>query len=154
MEAKEQVKAIFEVGKKYTLYSIGGLAMTSAQEITVKGITEDNIVFAHKGKRKRYGIRLNNPSELAELAVFRGWDTSVKSDSQVGGIVRGNACLNFVGSVESIKAMFEEQINPIFNVHHRILAVSSRDDDQEQMVFPERYRGGHAVIDRILARIS
>jgi len=62
--------------------------------------------------------------------------------------MRGNACFNFVGPVEKIRAWIEEkQLNPKFRKEH-VLAIEQ--DGAEKVVYPDLYRSGHAVIDRIL----
>lgn len=61
--------------------------------------------------------------------------------------MRGNACYNFLASKDEIKNWIDTyQLNPDFE-KDRILAIVG---DQETVVYPEFYKGNHAVISRIL----
>ena len=153
---------MFKLNLKYTIYRIGEmLAMTSCQRITVKEIRENgDVVFQPKGKRKLYLLQMkwqsyvNGPVNEFDGAVFEGWDTPYTSDTDQDRdgnpirTMRGNACFNFVGPADRIRAWIEEkQLNPKFRKEH-VLAIEP--DGTEKVVYPDLYRSGHAVIDRVL----
>ena len=51
----KELKEIFEVGKKYSIYRISeSMAMTGKTEITVKDVDEKQIVFTRERGRKRF----------------------------------------------------------------------------------------------------
>ena len=151
----------FEVGKKFTVYRISSfMATTTKAEILITEADEDgNPVFSLRGKRKKFIMELwkrayqSAPLKPFEGAVFEGWDQPIKADSE-GRCFSGNACYNFVGLVEEVKAWIESgQLNPYFE-RDKVLAVAPGktmyEEGAETVVYPELYKGGHAVIDRIL----
>jgi hypothetical protein len=160
---QSDLKKVFEVGKKYTIFRINGMAMTSKDQITITRIHDDgNPIFKRGRERKEYILKLESrayasaPMEPFDGAVFEGWDQPVTCDTDINisgnKIMRGNACFNFVGAKEEIKKWIaQNQLNPWFKFWIS-LAVGSTPDtsEKEEVVFPEYYRGDHAVIDRIL----
>ena len=148
----------FKVGKEYTIFRISDfMATTCKQEILVVDIRDTNVIYKNRGKRKLFVLPLEKrdyasaPLKAFDGAVFEGWDQPITCDSELfkqnGGTMRGNACYNFVGSVEAVKTWVEKnQLNPEFDVT-RVVAIV---DNKEVVVFPELYRGGHAVIERVL----
>ena len=148
-------KKLFEVGKKYTLYRMSFLASTVMSEIKVTELDpEGNPVYQMRNGRKRLLLKLfTRQYESAPLkpfsgAVFEGWDQPIKCDSETTTF-RGNACFNFVADPLEVRAWMESgQLNPVFE-KYRVLACG-RDNNEEEMVYPELYEGGHAVLDRIL----
>src|SRR3990167_5086050 len=161
MNTKQRIEDVFQDGKRYTVFSIGGLAMTHCQRLTVKETNnKGEVVFQPKGKRSLYLLKLyskayeSSPVKVSEAAVFEGWEHPYSADTEdfQGGVVKGNALLNFRdGDVPGIRAWFERyQLNP--NCRLEIVAAQDpTDSDRETMVFPELYQGGHAVIDRVLS---
>ena len=152
---------LFKVGKKYTIFSINCMAITSKQEIQIVENSFDCAfpTFKEKGKRKFYQLKLwsksyeSAPLEPFEGAVFEGWDLPIKCDSDyygtTGQVMRGNACYNFVGDLASIKALIETcQLNPFFDVPRSLC--NGVNNDQEIPIFPELYRGGCAPMDRYI----
>ena len=158
-EQQEKIKSIFEIGGKYTIYRLNGFAMTSKTEIIVKEIEDNKIIFSYARKRKRYILPFTSKSYLTapvlpfEGAIFKGWNQPIKCDSEIGSIMRGNACYNFYGTTEDIKEWIKtSQLNPYFD-KIRVLSLNSEirsDQGNETVVFAEDYKGGHAIIDRIL----
>ena len=155
-------KRFFEVGKKYTLYRISFMAITSKSEIQVTEILDGaddpraGVVFKLRGKRKQYILPFASrdyasaPLKPFEGAVFEGWDQPVKCDSE-GCSYRGNACYNFVGDPEAVRLWIDAfQMNPAFD-RSKVLAVGLDSSSKETVVYPDLYQGGHAVIDRVLA---
>ena len=163
MEKKEQLKNIFKVGSKYTLYKISeGMAMTCKTEIKVKEVRDDgnSVIFSKPRGRKMFILPLESrhyqsaPMLPFVGAIFDGWDQPIKCDSETGNIMRGNACYNFVGLPLEIKEWIEtSQLNPFFELGN-VLAIAppnNSNDCEETVVFPEVVEPGrHAVIDRIL----
>lgn len=156
---------IFEVGKKYTIYRINWMAITSKKEIQIVELRDTAAVFKDRGKRKLYLLPFESkdyesaPVKPFEGAVFEGWDQPIKCDSETNSY-SGNACYNFLGTPLEIRAWIESgQLNPAFE-KDRVLAVERGEpegtygiakDKNESMVYPELYRPGyHAVIDRVM----
>lgn len=154
MEAETRTASeVFEVGKKYTMFNIDSMmAMTHKQLITINQIDNEKAVFTPKGKRTKYILRFQ---KTFESALFAGWDTPITCDTdevntRKYGTMRGNACYNFVGNPEEIRQWIsKEQLNPFFD-KTRVVAVG--DDGEETVVFSDEYKGGNAVIDRMLKR--
>ncbi len=160
---KNSVDEIFEVGKDYTVFDINSMmAMTIKRELTITGTHDDgNPIFKMKGKRKRFIFSLRSRSyQSAPLletksAIFAGFGQAIKCDTEGGaGVMRGNALYNFVGSPDDIRAWIERfQLNPNFE-REKVVSIASRNisdsDAPETLVYPELYKGGHAVIDRLL----
>lgn len=152
-------KPIFEAGKKYTVFKISETtAMTIKSEITITRLDAEGPVYQLRGKRKEFVLRLkyqsdeSGPVKMFTGAVFAGWDQPITCDTDGGTYYRGNACFNFVGSVAEIKKWIENnQLNPLFEVWKTLAVKNTGHADDEELVFPELYRGGHAVLDRILA---
>jgi len=149
---------IFELGKKYTLFRVNSLAMTCKQQIVVVDFdAQGNPLYKEAGKRKMYVLRLKTrdyvsaPEKMFDGAVFEGLDQPYTCDTDGGNVWRGNALFNFVGDVEGIKAWIQEkQLNPWFELSI-VVALSNKDSKViETPAFPEFYKGGHAVMDRIL----
>lgn len=176
MEQKmQELKEIFRVGEKYSLYYIDEMmAMSHCQRITVKHFVrskdkdwDDVIVFVLKGKRKERCLRLESRSyQSAPMlpykgGIFKGWEQPVCTDTeQCSGVMRGNACYNFIGTPETIKTWIENnQLNPYFE-KASVVAVDPDmttvcGDSAESVVFPDEVEPGrHAVIDRLLMAAS
>ena len=163
MEKKEELKSIFKVGGKYTLYRISEcMAMTGKTEIKVKEIRDDgnSVVFSKPRGRKLFTLPLESrhyqsaPMLPFVGAIFDGWDQPIKIDGETGNIMRGNACYNFVGIPLEIKVWIETgQLNPFFKLGN-VLAIAPPNNSSEcegTVVFPEAVEPGrHAVIDAIL----
>lgn len=160
---KEELKSIFKVGSKYTLYKISeASAMTCKTEIKVKEIQDDgmSVVFTKPRGRKLFVVKLESRHyQSAPLlpfvgAIFDGWDQPIKVDSETGNIMRGNACYNFVGIPLEIKVWIETgQLNPFFKLGN-VLAIAPPNNSSDcvrTVVFPDAVEPGrHAVIDAIL----
>lgn len=175
MEKLQELKEIFKVGEKYSLYYIDEMmAMSHCQQITVKRFAKSNqfndwddvVVFVLKGKRKERVLRLQKRSyQSAPMlpykgGIFQGWDQPIKCDTEFRcGVMRGNACYNFIGTPLEIQVWIETgQLNPFFD-KSSVLAIadqqSGSNNDNETVVFPDEVQPGrHAVIDRILAQAS
>lgn len=152
------------MGQKYTLYRVSeSMAMTVKTEITIKDVEEKRIVFTKSKGRKRFELSFESrhyqsaPLLPLKAAIFEGWNQPIKCDTeQSQGVMRGNACLNFLGSVDDVRAWIEQyQLNPFFE-KYRVVAIGKAEstfgDAPETVVFPEEYKGGHAIIDQILAK--
>ena len=166
----QELTEIFKTGEKYTLFKIDSMmAMTHKSEIIIKDIDpEGNPIFSEKGKRKKYRLRLKSkayasaPEKPLKSAIFAGWDQpfTCDTDSKMGtmresGILsrtmRGNACYNFIGTQEQIRIWIDKgQINPHFD-KTAVLSIENNEGDGD-VVYPDLYKGGHAVIDRQLAK--
>ena len=156
-----ELKDIFEVGKQYTTYSIGEcMAWTTVSRFKVNQVDEDKIIFTPKGKRKQYILRFarkdyaSAPIKPYSAAIFADWEQPYRADTEGGRIMNGNACINIMGDAAGVRDWFEVmQLNPNFDR----TKVVAREPDQEfsegkeTAVFADEYKGGHAVIDRIIS---
>ena len=163
-QKKQELRNIFKVGGKYTLYKISEcMAMCSKTEINVKEIRDDGktVIFSKPRGRKRFILPLESrsyqsaPMQPFKGAIFEDWGQPIKCDSETGNIMRGNACYNFVGIPLEVKVWIETgQLNPYFE-RGNVLAIPAPNADSSIegiVVFPEDVEPGrHAVIDRILA---
>jgi len=167
----EQAKTlinIFKVGGKYSLYHIDSMmAMSHKTEILVRAIEPEQgrIIFSKPRGRKRFILRLESkdyqsaPMKPYDGGVFEGWEQPVKCDTeQSTGVMRGNACYNFIGSVSGIRDWIDNyQLNPIFR-KDKIVSIDPNitdicGDGPETVVYPELVQeGNHAVIDRLMAK--
>ncbi len=154
------MKGIFKEGLFYTTYVINELiAITSKAQFEVKGFRENkadvtrfDVIIQPLGKRKLYLLPAvkrsyqTAPLEEWDGAAFEGEIQPFKVDSE-GSTFSGNACYNFIGEADAIRKWIDEkQLNPKFKKECVIAITSSG----ERVVYPELYKGGHAVIDRIL----
>lgn len=71
--------------------------------------------------------------------------------------MRGNACYNFLGTAEQIRAWIDGgQLNPLFQ-KSSVLAIdpANGNNASETVVYPECVKpGDHAVIDRIMNNVA
>lgn len=166
---KQSIWEIFEIGKKYTIFTISGGAMTYKKEVVITQYVKAaengeqdsapmNPVYKLKGKRSEYVLKLrmrsyaSAPLEEFEGAVFEGWNQPVTCDTDGGRVFRGNACYNFVAAPETIREWIDAyQINPNFD-KSKVVAVSVENHEAEFVVYPELFRHDHAVISRILEK--
>lgn len=165
-QAKELV-SIFTVGGKYSLYHIDSMmAMSHKTEIKVQDIEPEQgrIIFTKPRGRKRFILRLESkdyqsaPMKPYVGGIFEGWDQPIKCDTeQKSGVMRGNACMNFIGTVEAIREWIDNnQLNPGFRKDN-IIAIDPDKanvcgETPETVVYPELVEPGrHAVIDRLIA---
>lgn len=159
-ETLNKLKGAMKVGGKYTCFHIDSMmAMTHKAEIQVKEINPEHFVFVARGKRKLLMKRWESrsyqsaPLEPIDWAIFEGWDQPITCDTDRYGqgsvsIMRGNACYNFMGTPEQVRAWIEAgQLNPFFETY-KALAIEGQ---LETVVFPEHViTGNHAVIDRLM----
>jgi hypothetical protein len=167
METKAtEIMNLFEVGKRYTLYKISeALAMTNKTEITVTRLLPERalVVFKARGKKNELGLQIerqdytNGPMRFYQGAIFEGWDQPIQCDTERRfGVMRGNACYNFIGTPETIRQWIElHQLNPFFEKACVVAIDATRTDhcgnEAEIVVYPELVRPGyHAVIDRLM----
>jgi hypothetical protein len=158
---------------KLTLFTFNALAMTVRHEITIKQLLETPTrtydgwrlgVMRPRGKRKDYYLDIRDGS-----VVLPGWDikeiltdmeaSQLPERSLASGIscaFSGNACLNFVGDRDKIKALAESSI---FTLHDEVKATilvhpyPGGDPDNFTLLYPD-LETPHAVINRIKERIN
>ena len=159
MNTRKDIDSIFEVGKKYTVYSLNSMAMTTKLEMEVTGLETDKVIFKHKGKRKMYVFPLRSkhyssaPLKETEAAIFEGWDQPVTCDTDGARCFRGNALFNFIAEPEAIRAWIDKgQLNPNFNRSIVLSVEADNSDSGERAVYPELYKGGHTVMDRYITK--
>ena len=167
-ERLQTLKDLFKEGEKLTLVEISsGMAMCYRYEIIVTQIKDENtIIFKHRGKRKEYIFTFERkaytyaPIKIYSGGVFQGHNVQFLLDTDkhaprkntgtglTSRQMRGNACYNFLGKVEEVKNTIETlQLNPFFE-KDKVLAIDEQ--GEEHLVYSELYKGGHAVIDRII----
>lgn len=152
---------IFEAGKTYTIFRINDFTMTTKQVIQVTRFDDDgNPIYKIGKKRSEFILKLKfkryvyDSEHMFNGMVFEG-ETPFSCDTDQNSkwrtnTMRGNALFNFVGDdIESVKKYIEQnQRNPWAEIERAVFIK----DGQETLIFPEFYKGGHAVIDRILSR--
>lgn len=133
----------FQAGKEYTVIGISPmLATTFKAEIKVKDLNGSGYpIFSLRGKRKAQTFGLD---VLRNALVFEGWDTAPRVDSEQTGsyIMRGNACINFLGThsdIPAIRQLIQNNINEEFNRHDCIMVVPEGNPGHSEIwpVFPE-----------------
>lgn len=137
------------------------MAMTTKQEIKITRFDDaGNPIYKEGRGRKEFLLHLKSrhyssaPEEFFSGAVFEGHNQPVTCDTDGGRCFRGNALYNFVGEPEKIKQWIEAgQINPHFEPWLVVAVKNDSHDGDECLVFPDLYRGGHAVIDRLLTKV-
>jgi len=154
---------MFKRNTKYTIVNIDSMmALTHKREIEVVDFQPNkldpaiqDVIFKPRGKRKLYVLPLKTRSyQYAPIvnlddAVFEGWDLPLHIDTEYN-MYRGNACYNFVGEPSTVRVTIDAgQLNPHFD-KVKVLAHPDNKGDGV-VVYPELYKGGHAVIDRLLA---
>lgn len=151
---------------KYTAIFMNAMAMTVKIEFTVTGFrvthnsetgdTQQRMQCKERGKRKVIEPRFEWPDTL----IFEGWDVGVITDwehaEKHGGVWNGNACINLVGHPEHLR-FFIDANNLNEGVDRGKILVFSPDrsisaEDGGELLFPEEYHGGSAVIDRVIAK--
>jgi len=171
-----ELLSIFNNGDKYTIYKIGEMmAMTQKTEILVRDIdiAKGQVIFSQPRGRKLYVLRLewqpyvNAPISFFRGAVFAGWNQPILCDTEQPRsagkgpfVMRGNACYNFIGAPEYIRAWIDRgQLNPLFE-KASVVAIDPAKagtcgDGPETVVYPELVETGrHAVIDGLIDRMA
>lgn len=157
MTTKEVYNAIFKVGKKYTiLYIDSMMAMSHSKKIVVRDITEAGIIYTAGRGRKKFILKYSQKTYSSQAestnkdAIFEGWEMPILCDSEQGGIIRGNACINLMGTPKDIRSWIDTcNLNPNLDKSNILSIV----DEVETVVYPELVvTGTHAVIDRILEK--
>jgi len=144
----------YTTGSKLTIFEISPwMAMTVKREIEITGELGGKVTFKPKGKRKQYYLPTFTESSL----VFAGWDLPIKIDSEVEKMgtyfmistSRGNACLNLVGPIETIREYVQtKNLNENFTRFDEVIHI---DGEKETPVFPD-VPTHHAVVERIRAQ--
>lgn len=135
---------IFVEGGKYTIVAINNMAMSCRREITICGEIDGKVTYKLRGKRTQYFL------DVGKGFVFEGWDLPLKVDTDSKyGIMRGNACFNFVGNPDTIRTLIDtKNLNP--QARKGIALVV--DGDKEELLYPDQADEGHAVIERIVSK--
>ena len=146
------MKHILEIDGKYTMYGMSFMAITIKNEITIKGYDEgkDLYYYSKKGKRKQFYVELKS-----DVLILPGWD-NIKIDGDTD-CFSGNAMLNFMGTVEEVKAALKENKNPYFEDWSRVVSVVGErfTDRKQELVYLDKYREGyHATADSIKLKME
>ncbi|MFH0772893.1 MAG: hypothetical protein V1922_01105 [bacterium] len=144
----------YAIGQRLTIFEISScMAMTVKREIQICGELNDKITFHIHGQRKMFYLPKFNESAL----IFEGWDLPIKYDGEIEtqgayfktSTSRGNACLNLVGPIETIREYVQSKnLNEKFA---RFDVVIQIEGEKEIPVFLN-YPTQHAVVERIRAQ--
>ena len=148
-------KHILRPGQKITIINIDDMmAMCHRTEGTVKSVLVEPIqcgyqkettrhgTFTPRGKRKEFYISTKRDYSI----LLDGWNLlRVDSDGSYG-VMRGNACFNFVGDADTIKAILGSAIIPLTDGQKAKCILC--DGDKETLLWPE-IETAHAVINQM-----
>ena len=150
---------------RLTVFRMGGLANTCKDEIelTTGGIMTRHsflpvLGYKNRGKRKQFAFREPDHQTL----IFEGWDLPIGTDGDIkrpssgAGFsctsFSGNACINVSGDLAVVKDFIENKnLNDKFTDFGAILHYTdgTPSGDDGVQLYPDSYKGGHAVIDRL-----
>ena len=137
-------------GDKITIISVNWMALTQKLEVQFMRTPETNpnaMIVKRRGKRTEF------PINIEDKLIFQGWDIPLKTDSENFGsgnsIMRGNACINLMGTPEVVRSYVEaNNMNPLARKAHIIAISEPGDKAKEVPVYPE-LSDGHVVIERM-----
>lgn len=143
-----------EIGRKYTLYKMSGLASTIRREIVVVGVLDSPErrscgdyrigTYRELRGRKGYYLQLDPSCDL----LIPGWGHQ-PTDAEAYNAFSGNACVNIAGSVDDVRTLVEQNINGNFRSYDVVLAwPHSHMKGDGVPVFPDTPTD-HAVVARI-----
>jgi hypothetical protein len=141
-------------GQRLTLFKIDDLmAMTHRYELEVRtvgsGAFANAATIRLRGKRKEFYLDLK-PDDI----LLDGWGQGFRTDGEAGGVFSGNACYNFVGDPDVIRAAIETKaVFPVSDgAKAKILvnrtARTTCDDSGTMLLYPD-IETHHAVINRM-----
>jgi hypothetical protein len=151
------------VGQRVTLYRIDDvMALTHRHEFEVRSVEagqrvgyggrrERVAVVRQRGKRKDVYLDLG-----ADDILLDGWDLPIRTDSEAGGVISGNACYNLVGDPDIIRQCVEGRaVRPVSDEAKAkiIVARAGRttcEDAGLELLYPD-IETHHAVINRFKA---
>lgn len=127
MEGVMIEKIPVEIGRKYTLYKMSGLASTVRREIVVVGVLDsperrssgDYRIGAFREFRSQKGYYLQF-DPITDLLI-PGWG-HLPTDEEAYNAFSGNACVNIAGSVDDVRRLVEQNINSNFRSYDIVLA--------------------------------
>jgi len=142
-------------GDKITIIGVSWMALTQKLEVQFMRTPETNpkaMIVKRRGKRTEFPINID------DKLIFQGWDIPLKTDSENFGsgnsIMRGNACINLMGTPEAVRGFIEaNNMNPLARKSHVVAISGEGDNAKEVPVYPELY-DGHAVIDTMLEKLK
>lgn len=147
----------FKIGDQVTVIYIDTmLAMTHRNEITVTATLSEPVDLGYNNETRRYGTckRRGKRKEFylqaeRECSIFlRGWDLPLTVDTDGhGGIMRGNACFNFVGDEDKIRTTLALCAVVAITDEQRASLVLCT-GESERLLYPE-IRTPHAVVNRM-----
>jgi hypothetical protein len=149
----ERKNVMFEIGKKYTVIFVGGLAMTAVMRVKATEMRNPSagLFLMAKGKRNR-GIQAKwfEERDHAERSiVLPGWDWQALDRNPP--IIHGNALLNLYMPLGEAQNIMAKNLNQ----HTRKGIVLSVYADNQIPVFPaEAAAESHAVMQRIVEKLS
>nr|WP_294806928.1 hypothetical protein [uncultured Nitrososphaera sp.] len=136
---------------QYTVFYVDEmLALTHRIELTIFRVEAGMIAFTQRKGRKPKAMRLK-PSML----FLRGWDLGLKIDTDFSSYA-GNACLNFVGNPDELRAKIDE-LNAYKPANKGIITYVEQSEAErisaarnKRMLYAEIADMGHAVVNRIM----
>lgn len=163
-----------KAGQPITVIGCSDMAVTFRREYTVKqpvaepspiGFRWKYASVVERGKRKPYDLMVKPGSTL----VLRGWNLPVRADSE-GGSFRGNALINMIGNVDTIRSLIEnEAALPVTDEAKAVCVVwgdpivdtgtpgvtFTMPSDRCTLLYRELAETrGHAVLDRLIAEMD
>ena len=144
---------IYVEGQRLTTFEISScMAMTVKREIQITGEQGGKPTFRIHGTRKEFYLPNFNESAL----VFEGWDLPIKYDGEITkqgtyfqtSTSRGNACLNLVGPIETIREYIQtKNLNEKFARFDVVIQIEGEKEIPVFLNCPTQ----HAVVERIRA---
>lgn len=152
----------FQPGQKLTIISIGGIAHTTKNEVTVATVLPVPLgnrfgTYKQRGKRKEFYLTIKHDD-----LVFDGWDLQILTDSEIPGYggFKGNACLNLgmagLTDLDYLRSWIElRNLNGPMDdeTKAKIVVPGKTIQDEGTLLYPE-IETGHAVINQMKEKLE
>lgn len=145
----------FTQGTKLTIIDISSfMATTTKRVVEITGEIDSRVTFKEPGKRKQYFL----PNFTDSTLVFEGADIPLKIDSEITTQgehfavtkYRGNACLNLVGPIETIREYIQtKNLNEKFARFDVVIQIEGEKEIPVFLNCPTQ----HAIVERIRAQV-
>src|SRR5262249_30337940 len=137
------------VGQRVSLLKIDDcLAMSHRYEVEVRSALDPQrvgyegrrqrvAIVRQRGKRKEWYLDLGHDDILLD-----GWGLPFRTDTEVGGVMAGNACYNLIGDPEAIRQCIETRTAwPVSETAKAKILVSREarttcDDSRVELLYP------------------
>jgi hypothetical protein len=135
-------------------YELEVRTVLAAEAVGYQGSKTRLAVVRQRGKRKDQYLDL-----AADDILLDGWALPLKTDTEGGGVMSGNACYNLVGEPETIRQVIETKAAlPISDSAKAKIIVARGErttcnDDGLALLYPE-IETHHAVVNRMKDRLG